>query len=42
MLSMQTWVAPSLQYLPVRVLINQNEGNYLDLVIERKPQQSER
>jgi len=42
MLSMQTWVAPSLQYLPVRVRIVQNEGNYLDLLIERKPQQSER
>jgi hypothetical protein len=42
LLSMETWVAPGLQYLPVRVRISQDADNYLDLVIERKPQQSDK
>lgn len=36
------WVAPSLQYLPVRILIRQDAQSYVDLLIERLPQQAER
>ncbi|MDQ2779555.1 MAG: DUF3108 domain-containing protein, partial [Pseudomonadota bacterium] len=36
----EVWVAPSLQYLPVRILIRQDAETYLDLVIERLPQQA--
>ena len=35
------WVAPSLQYLPVRILIRQGAQSYVDLLIERLPQQAE-
>ena len=35
------WVAPSLQYLPVRLLIRQDAQTYIDLLIERLPQQAE-
>jgi hypothetical protein len=35
------WLAPSLQYLPVRILIRQDAENYADLMLERLPQQSE-
>ena len=35
------WVAPSLQYLPVRILIRQGDQSYVDLLIERLPQQAE-
>jgi Protein of unknown function (DUF3108) len=34
------WFAPSLQYLPVRLLIRQDEATYVDLMIERLPQQA--
>ena len=34
------WFAPSLQYLPVRLLIRQDEGTYVDMMIERLPQQA--
>ena len=33
------WFAPSLQYLPVRLLIRQDEATYVDLMLERLPQQ---
>ncbi|HPO20341.1 MAG TPA: DUF3108 domain-containing protein [Rubrivivax sp.] len=33
------WFAPSLQYLPVRLLIRQDEDTYVDLMLERLPQQ---
>jgi hypothetical protein len=36
----EAWFAPSLQYLPVRILIRQGGGNYVDLLIERLPQQA--
>ena len=36
------WVAPSLQYLPVRIVIRQDALSYVDLLIERLPQQAER
>jgi hypothetical protein len=34
------WFAPSLQYLPVRLLIRQDEATYIDLMLERLPQQA--
>ena len=36
------WFAPSLQYLPVRLLIRQDEASYIDLMLERLPQQAAR
>ena len=33
------WFAPTLQYLPVRLLIRQDEDTYVDLMIDRLPQQ---
>ena len=39
-LTAEIWVAPSLQYLPVRILIRQDAETYIDLVIERLPQQA--
>ena len=41
-LTAEVWVAPSLQYLPVRILIRQDAQSYVDLLIERLPQQAER
>lgn len=41
-LTAEFWVAPSLQYLPVRILIRQDDRSYVDLLIERLPQQAER
>ncbi len=41
-LTVEFWVAPSLQYLPVRVLIRQDAETFVDLLIERLPQQAER
>ncbi len=41
-LTAEFWVAPSLQYLPVRILIRQDAANYVDLLIERLPQQADR
>jgi hypothetical protein len=31
----EIWVAPGLQYLPVRIRISVGDSNYLDLVVER-------
>lgn len=39
-LSVEIWFAPSLQYLPARILIRQDERTYIDLLIERPPQQA--
>jgi hypothetical protein len=39
-LTAEMWVAPSLQYLPVRIVIRQDAQNFLDLLIERLPQQA--
>jgi hypothetical protein len=39
-LTAEFWVAPSLQYLPVRILIRQDADTYLDLQILRLPQQA--
>ena len=39
-LSAEVWFAPSLQYLPVRLLIRQDADTYLDLSLDRLPQQA--
>lgn len=39
-LTAELWVAPSLQYLPVRILIRQDAENFVDLVVSRLPQQA--
>ena len=36
----ETWYAPSLQYLPVRIVIRQDDQTFIDLLIERLPQQA--
>lgn len=36
----ETWVAPTLQYLPVRVVMRQGPDIWLDLLIKRLPQQA--
>jgi hypothetical protein len=36
----EVWFAPSLQYLPVRLLIRQDAETHVDLMIERLPQQA--
>lgn len=37
----EVWVAPGLQYLPVRILVRQNAETYIDLQLERLPEQAE-
>jgi hypothetical protein len=34
------WFAPTLQYLPIRLLIRQDEATYIDLMIDRLPEQA--
>ena len=41
-LTAEFWVAPSLQYLPVRIVIRQDAETWIDLLIERLPEQAER
>jgi hypothetical protein len=36
----QMWFAPGLQYLPVRILVNQGADTFIDLQLERAPQQA--
>lgn len=36
----ESWIAPSLLYLPVRIVIRQDEETYVDLLLDRLPQQS--
>ncbi len=36
----EIWFAPGLQYLPVRILIRQDAETFVDLMLERAPQQS--
>jgi hypothetical protein len=36
----EIWVAPTLQYLPVRILLRQGEETWIDLTLDRPPQQS--
>jgi hypothetical protein len=39
-LSAEMWIAPSLQYLPVRIVIRMDAETYIDLVVKRLPQQA--
>ena len=39
-LTAEIWVAPSLQYLPVRILIRQDADTWIDLAIEQLPEQA--
>lgn len=39
-LTAEFWAAPSLQYLPVRIVIRQDAENFIDLLIDRLPQQA--
>jgi Protein of unknown function (DUF3108) len=39
-LTVELWVAPSLQYLPVRIVIKQDAETYIDLLLEKLPQQA--
>jgi hypothetical protein len=39
-LMVDLWYAPALQYLPVRILIRQDESTYVDLMIEKLPEQA--
>jgi hypothetical protein len=36
----ESWFAPTLQYLPVRIRIRQDAETYIDLLLERLPQQA--
>lgn len=36
----EIWVAPSLQYLPIRMLLRQGAANYLDMTMDKMPQQA--
>jgi len=39
-LTTQMWFAPGLQYLPVRILVEQGADSFIDLQLERAPQQA--
>lgn len=39
-LAAEVWLAPSLQYLPVRLVIRQNADTHLDLMLKRAPLQA--
>lgn len=39
-LTAEMWVAPTLQYLPVRILIRQDDDTWVDLLIRQLPRQS--
>ena len=39
-LTAEIWIAPSLQYLPVRILIRQDSDTFIDLTISRLPEQA--
>lgn len=36
----EIWIAPGLQYLPIRMLVRQGEQNFLDMQMDRRPQQT--
>ena len=38
----EMWVAPSLQNLPVRILVRQDAETFIDLALQRLPEQAER
>lgn len=37
----EIWIAPSLQYMPIRMLLRHGEKNYLDMTMDKLPQQTE-
>ncbi len=39
-LALEVWIAPTLQYLPVRIRIQQEADIFVDLLLERLPQQA--
>ncbi len=39
-LTAEVWIAPTLQYLPVRILIRQDAETFVDLLLDRLPQQA--
>jgi len=39
-LSMEAWFAPTLQYLPARILIRQDADTYVDLLVDSLPKQA--
>jgi hypothetical protein len=39
-LTAEFWVAPTLQYLPARILIRQSDEVWIDLRLDRLPQQA--
>ena len=39
-LAAQMWFAPGLQYLPVRILVEQGSDTFIDLQLQRPPQQA--
>ena len=39
-LTPEMWIAPSLQYLPVRILIRDTQGNWIDLTLDKLPLQA--
>jgi Protein of unknown function (DUF3108) len=40
-LTAEMWIAPSLQYLPVRIVIRMDTETFIDLVVKRLPQQAQ-
>ena len=36
----EIWIAPSLQYLPIRMLLRQGKANYVDMKMDKMPQQA--
>lgn len=41
-LTPEIWIAPSLQYLPVRILLRQGTSGHVDLVLDKPPLQANR
>jgi hypothetical protein len=39
-LTVEMWVAPTLQYLPVRIVIKQDTDTFVDMLLDRLPQQA--
>jgi hypothetical protein len=39
-LTVEMWVAPTLQYLPVRIVIKQDADTFVDMLLDRLPQQA--
>ena len=39
-LAVEMWFAPTLQYLPVRIMVRQNESNHMDLTLKTPPLQA--